>query len=163
MFEVGEYIIYGSNNVCRVEAIGTIETMKNDKVYYTLTPLYERGSKVFTPIDNTKVVIRKVISEKEAKDLLEEIKDIEELVITDEKNREKLYKEEIDSCDCKELVRIIKTLYNRKMERIKVGKKMTSSDERYYHMAEKKLYGELALVLNMDIDNVKEKVGEIIR
>ena len=41
MFEVGDYLIYGLNGVCRVEAVGTMEMsgMPKDRLYYTLIPV----------------------------------------------------------------------------------------------------------------------------
>ncbi len=35
-----------------------------DKMYYTLVPVYEEKSRLFTPVDNHKVVMRPVISKK---------------------------------------------------------------------------------------------------
>lgn len=65
MFEVGDFIIYGSNGVCRVENVGSMDMkgVPSDKMYYTLVPVYSSKTKVFTPVDNAKVIMRPVISE----------------------------------------------------------------------------------------------------
>lgn len=160
MFEIGDYIIYGTNGVCKVEAIGKLNLGNNsgDKTYYTLVPVYQKGSRVFTPVDNDKVVMRPVISENEAKDLIDNILDIESIWVQDEKKREEVYKKTLHKCDCLETVKIIKTLYMRQQMRIAEGKKVTASDERYLSIAEERLYGELALSLNME----KEQVADYI-
>ena len=44
---------------------------------------------------------------------------------------------------------MIKTSYQRNQARIKNGKKATTSDERYLHMAEDNLFGELAIPFKM--------------
>ena len=73
MFSIGEYIVYGMNGVCKVEEIGPMNMsgVDSDKIYYTLLPLYTKGSRVFTPVDNQKVVMRPVISEQEVCELID--------------------------------------------------------------------------------------------
>ena len=74
--------------------------------------------------------------------------------VQDEKNREQTYKEAIRACSCEEWVRIIKTLYIRKKTRLAEGKKVTSSDAKYLHMAEENLYGELSVVMGIPKDEM---------
>jgi CarD family transcriptional regulator len=157
MFEVGDYIIYGINGVCKVDAVGTMDVsgIPNDKMYYTLIPLYSKGSKVFTPIDNEKVVMRPVINKEEARALIDDIRNIETLWVADDKRRDMIFKEAMKKCDCREWVKIIKTLYLRKKLRIAEGKKGIVSDEKYLRQAEENLYGELAIPLEMDKDQVE--------
>lgn len=157
MFNVGDYIVYGVNGVCKVEEIGSLDSgnLPKDRVYYTLLPVYLKGSKIFTPADNKKVLMRPVLNKDEAMELIDDIRNIDALWITDEKKRENDYRDALKKCDCKELVRIIKTIYSRKQGRIAEGKKMTMGDEKYFHMAEESLYGELAIPLNMDKEEVK--------
>ena len=59
-------------------------------------------------------------------------------------------------CDCRQWVRIIKTLYFRKKERIAQGKKVTSVDEHYLKLAENQLYGELSVVMGMEKDELED-------
>ena len=117
MFVVGEYIVYGTTGVCKVEEIGPMQMMgpSKDKLYYTLAPLYSKGSKVFIPVDNEKVVMRPVLTKEEAEELVNEIPSIELLWVADEKSREDIYKTALRSCEPKEWIKIIKTLYLRKM------------------------------------------------
>jgi CarD family transcriptional regulator len=160
MFNIGDYVIYGTNGVCKVEKIGAINDfgISNDRVYYTLCPRYKKDSKIFTPIDSNKVIMRPVMSKDEAMQLIDEINDIESLWIPDEKRRETEYKEAIKTCSCRELIKIIKTIYLRKESRLAEGKKVTIKDEMYFSMAEDNLYGELAISLKMDKEAVKEFV-----
>ena len=81
--------------------------------------------------------------------------------IAEKERNEKLeetYKNAIRSCDARELVKIIKTIYLRKKERVAEGKKMTYSDEKYYRLAEGNLYGEVAVSLSMTKEEAKEFV-----
>lgn len=151
MFEKGEFVVYGSNGVCEVKDITTIN-MKDapkDRLYYILSPRYRKESKIFTPVDNEKTVMRAVLTKEEADELINSIPDIEELWVSNDKLREEKYKETMRSCDCRDWIKIIKTLYLRKQERIAQGKKTTAMDERYLRQAEENLYSELSLVLDM--------------
>ena len=157
MFEKGQLIIYGSTGVCVVDRIGPLDPSSGmgDRVYYTLSPFYSKESKIYTPVDNQKIVMRPILTQTEAEDLIKEIPEIQELGINDEKNREKDYKDALAKADCHEMIRIIKTIYPRQQKRLAAGKKITASDERYFNMAEDFLYKELAISLDMDVDKVE--------
>lgn len=168
MFEVGDYVVYRNNGVCKVEDIGPMDLPGSagskqpaeGRLYYTLVPIYAKGSKLYTPTDNEKVIIRPVISREAADELIDNIQDIETLWITDAKRRESVYKEALLKCDCREWIKIIKTLYLHQQSRIAEGKKATASDEKYLRIAEDNLYGELAIPLKMDKDMVEEFIIE---
>ncbi len=166
MFQAGDYIIYGNNGVCRVESVGTIEIIPGipkDKMYYTLKPLYIKGSTIYTPVDNQKVLIRPLISKEKAMELIDGAEEIETLWITNEKQREEIYKEELATCDCKEMIKIIKTVYQRMQSRLAEGKKITNNDRKYFKMAQDSLYGELAIVLDMKKEEVEDFITERMR
>ena len=165
MFQIGEYVVYGSTGVCKVVDIGPMNLPGVDKnrKYYTLEPAYSKGSKVFTPVDNNKNVIRPILTEDEANQLIEEIDELENIWIADERKRETVYKEVIARCDCKELMRVIKTIYERKKERMDAGKKITVSDGKYFKMAEDNLYNELSITYQLEPDEVKKYVLDRIK
>ncbi len=158
MFSIGEYIVYGLNGVCRVEEIGPMNMsgVESDKIYYTLLPLYTKGSRVFTPVDNQKVVMRPVISKQEACQLIDDMPSIDGIEVVDDKRRELAYKEAVKSCDCRELIRIINTALKRKEERLAQGKKMSACDERYLKQAQDTLYGEFAISLKIEKGEVQD-------
>ncbi len=160
MFQVGDYIIYGTRGVCRVQNIGTLDFSgaAKERLYYTLSPCYTEGSTIYVPVDSDGIVMRPIMGREEALKLIDGFKDIPELWIQDEKGREHVYKEAIRSCDNYELLRIIKTIYQRGRTRMAAGKKATVSDNKYFRIAEDNLYGELALSLDMEREAVKQYV-----
>lgn len=160
MFNIGDYIVYGINGICKVADITHPDIMgvDNDKLYYVLVPEKAKGSKLFCPTDNEKIMIRKVISKNEAKQIINESKDIEPLVISNERMRDNSYKDIMKSGDCRQWVKIIKTLYLRKSEREATGKKITATDERYLKMAEEDLYSELALATGGEKEQIKKEI-----
>ena len=165
MFSKGDYIVCGNNGVCVVEEITEMKLKGIDgsKLYYKLSPVENSSSTVFTPVDNQKVVMRKMLTKKAAEELIEGVPKLEPMPVPDDKQREELYKKVMRSCDPGELFRVIITLYERKMKRFALGKKNTSVDERYFKQFENNLYSELALALEKDrseiVDYIKEKIA----
>ena len=156
MFNVGDYIVYGTSGVCKVEEVTTMdmEGVPNDRLYYILKPVYISKSTIMTPVDNTKVVMRSVMTREEVDDLIDGMEGVETESINDDKKRGEKCKSVLASCESRELVRMIKSLHNRNQRRLAQGKKLTSGDERYFHMAEDSLYGEMAITLNIDKSEV---------
>ena len=164
MFEKGQYIIYGIRGVCEVMDITTIDRPggPQGKLYYVLRPYYHQDSKIVTPVDSDKTVIRPLLTREEALELIDRLQDVQEMEVTEDKQREERYKEALKTCDCRVWVSMIKALYLRRKDRIEQGKKMTDLDERYFKTAEENLYSELALSLGMSrdemVDYIKERV-----
>jgi CarD family transcriptional regulator len=161
MFEIGDFIIYGTNGICEVIDITTMDLpgIPGDKMYYVLQPGGQGDNRIFTAVDNRKMIMRKIMTWEEANHLIEEIPQIEELWISDEKQREELYKVSLRSCQGREWVKIIKTLYVRREERIAQGKKITATDERYLKLAEESLFGELAIPLQITRESMSELIA----
>lgn len=164
MFEVGELVIYGNTGVCRVTDIREqgLESGKGTRLYYELKPYYQRDSRIMTPVDNVKIPIRRILSEEEARDLLNEMPDIESLWIESDKTREAQYKECIRSADCRQWISIIKTLNQRRIDRQRQGKRMTTTDERYLRQAEEYLYSELSIPLKIPKEEMEDFMASII-
>ena len=162
MYELGDYIIYGNHGVCRVEEIGSLDISGVDKSIecYTLQPVFSKASTLYTPVDNDKVSMRKVITNDEALALIKQIPDTPLLWIENDKQREEAYKVALRDRDCIDWVKIIKTLFVRKQERVSQGKKLTFTDEKYLGIAQDLLYGELSIAMDMDKEEIENLVVE---
>lgn len=164
MFDKGDYVVYGGDGVFRVEEIGPLDIsgIPATQMFYTLKPISGRDSTVFSPIENEGSTIRPVMSKEDAKKLIDSIEEIELLEIPDDKKREIVFKESLRKYDNFELIRIMKTLIRRRNEKLAAGKKVTALDEKYYHIAEERLCGELTVALNMERGDVVKVVGDRI-
>ena len=160
MFKVGDLVVYGNNGVCTVDSIGpsSLSGADRNKDYYFLTPYYSGKCRIMIPCDNDRIVLRALITKDEANALIEDLENIGLMEITDEKNREQIYKNTIRGCDCREMFSLIKTIYLRKQTRLSEGKKVTSSDEKFFLIAEDKLYGELAVALGIEKNDIKDYI-----
>lgn len=163
MFTIGEIVVHVSDGICTVADIGTLDMaqISKERKYYTLIPFYDKGSKLFIPVDAAES-LREAMDEKAVIKLLEKLPDIEPIEIRDEKRRELEYKSAIRSGDCSRIIQIIKTIYLRQEKRMEDGKKITEVDERYFRMAEDKLYGEIALAMHMEKSEVLDFIKKYI-
>lgn len=149
MFEKGCYVVNANNGICEIRDIVTMDMGSGEKEYYVLVPIEESTAKVFLPVDIAEKRIRLAMNMDEAWSLIKEMKAVDEALVENEKEREKLYKEAINSRDPKQLISIMKTLYIRRQKRLEEGKKTTAVDDRYFKLAENQLYGELAFALKV--------------
>ncbi len=158
MFEKGDYVIYGNLGVCEVKDITTmnLDGVPKDKLFYVLYPYHQEGKKVYTPVDNQKTVMRKIITKEKAEELLHEAPEIETIQAANDKLREEQYKECIRSCECRQLIKVIKTFYKQKKLRMAQGKKMPAMDEKYSRIAEDNLFLELSIPLETPRSDIKD-------
>lgn len=164
MFGKDELIMCGGHGVCRVvDIIGNpIDRLDKKTKYYVLEPVFEKSSTIYTPVNNDKVIMRKIMNKQEAEELVDRITMIDTVWIQEEKRREQMYKEAIRTYDCQSLVQIIKTLYLRKQSRLREGKKVLSSDEQYLRKAEELLYSEMSLALSIPKEQVEEYIIQAV-
>ena len=162
MFDKGEYIVYDITGVCKVQDITTMDTGGNEKLYYVLEPVGISGSKIITPVEGNKSIMRPILSREEAYHLIDCIRDVDELGITDDKQREAMYKAALKTCDCREWIGMIKTLHFRKKDRLSHGKRLTEVDERYLKKAKDNLYRELSILLEMPAEDVERVIVDRI-
>ncbi len=164
MFHINDYVVYGEHGVCLIMDIGTPDISGIDQTcqYYVLQPCYSAGKTIYTPVDNEKVVMRRILTEQEATELINKIPVIDTIWITNEKFREDSYKKLLRSHLCEEWVKMIKTLYLRRIQRKAEGKTVTATDEKYLKMAENNLYGELSLALRIPADKLEDYITQKI-
>ena len=83
MFEIGEHIVYGINGICRVESIGPSPYDKNDtRTFYLLIPVNNpMCSTIYTPVDNERVPMRRLMTREEIEKLILALPEIETLAV----------------------------------------------------------------------------------
>ena len=163
MYQTGELILYGGTGVCRVTDIVARKFSRTEpeKLYYVLTPLYQTGT-ITTPVDNGKVFTRPVISRDEALSLIDSIPGIEAEAYHNQnlQQLENHYKHELESHDCRDLLRLTMSTYRKKQEREQAKLKFGAVDRRYMERAENLLFGELAVALDIEKDSVQSFIED---
>lgn len=153
MFNINDYVLY-KHDTCRVDNIVNY----NDKWYYVLIPVSDSSLKINVLKDNCNI-IRNVMSYDDAIKLIDSMPYID-VILESDKNIENEYKKCLSSLDYNELIKVIKTCYLRNKNRVDNKKKVSDKDLYYLSLAEKYLYNELAISLNISFDEVVKYVKE---
>ncbi|MGE5453843.1 MAG: CarD family transcriptional regulator [Methylocystaceae bacterium] len=163
MFKVNDYVVYGSTGVCQITDISKNEyTSDNETEYYVLHPVFSNNMTIMIPVNNTKVVMRAIITKDAVASLLASIPEQETIWIDDERERVNNFKAALKTGESEEWFKIIKTLHLEKEAKSVIGKKLTKTDEDIMNTAEKQLYEEFALALNISPDEVSPYIHEHI-
>ena len=153
MYKINDYIVY-RHDVCKIKKIKKIK----DNDYYVISPIDDNSLIINTPVDNKMGYIRDILSKEEAKKIIDSIKDIKAVDSINEKNVEATYKELLNSYSYENLIKIIKTTYERNNNRLINNKKISEKDDIYFKLAEKYLYNELAVSLNTTAEEIKNYI-----
>jgi CarD family transcriptional regulator len=153
MFNIGEILIY-RNDLCEVVDIKHRGKEMGD--YYVIIPLQDKSLKIEIPIANDNNNIRKLMTKEEIEKLINDIPNIPQVECEDKRFIENKYKELMSNKNPIDLIRIIKTTYinNKKI----IDSKIAIKNSNYFSLAEKYLYQEIAIVLNMEYEDVKAYV-----
>lgn len=156
MFSINQYVYYDGTGVCKIIDIKKEKFMNETKEYYVLKPIYQDKSTIHVPIDNEQLTsrIEPVIEVEELNALISKIPDIKAEWIENDNERNTAFKNAIHSGDRIEIIKILKTLHSRKSELDKKGKHLRVADAQIMNEAERILYNEIALVVNIDPDEV---------
>ena len=157
MYQIGDYVVKPIN----VKAIMHPDFVDDKKkLYYLLMPLSDKNTKIYVPVDMKDGTVRAVMTEKDAEALIRRIPKINKTWVNNEKERERSYKEVIQSNDPERLVGGIKLIYQRKKLRQEQGKRTTVVDERYFDIAENLLYSELEVVMKKNRNEINDLIKE---
>ena len=156
MFCVNDTILYGAQGVCRIASIVRESFGSGPVDYYVLKPVYNDNSTIYVPVENGDLTgkMRRILSSEEIIALIRSMPQEDLIWIENENQRKEAYREIIARGDRTELVKMIKTLYLHQQQRQAIGKKLHIADERFFKEAEKMLYDEFALVLNIKQEEV---------
>lgn len=152
MIQIGKQLMY-RDQVCTLVDIA--KQYRNDTDYYVLQYRGDQPLTIRVPVDLATKTMRPLITKKELKALVARIPHISAVELGKYTKGEE-YKRLLASGDHEDVIKVIKTAYLRKQERLEKSHKPTESDKLYFRQAEKRLYAEVACVLDMSIQEAKE-------
>ena len=152
MYTTGELIVY-KKEVCLIKEIK--KKYYKDMDYYILEPINDKSLKIKIPTNNK--YIRNLITKEKITEIISKIPSID-IIDTNDKLLETKYKELLKTDNYLDLIKIIKTTYLRNKERTDHNKKISEKDYNYFNLAEKYLYTEFSVVLNMTYDETKDYI-----
>ncbi len=156
MLTINTYVVYGTNGVCQITGIKKEKFGGSEKEYYLLKPINTEGSIIYVPLDNVMLTskIKNLLSLDEIHELIKHMPEEQITWIADSKLRGEKYKDIFGRGDRRELVCMMKSIYRQKKDRTREGKKLWSGDEKALNIAEKILFDEFAIVLNITPEQV---------
>ena len=164
MFEINDPIFFSGTGVCRITGIQAVKfgTMEEQECY-VLKPVADPSSCLYIPVMNDEVQsdIRPVLTQEAVSHLIHMMPQEESIWISNDRDRCKDYLAKIQSCDSRQLIKIIKTLYIEKNINSKT-KRLNTSDAKIMSIAEKLLYEEFAFVLGIDPKEVVSYIRDRI-
>lgn len=152
MFDIGDYVVY-KRDVCKI--VGIKEKYYKDMDYFSLEPVFDSTLKIDVPKNSN--LLRNVLSKEEVENTIDKIPTIE-VIETNDKLLENEYKKLLHDGGYDGLIKIIKTTYLRNSDRLNNKKKVSEKDENYFNLAEKYLYNEFAVALEVSPEEAKEYV-----
>lgn len=162
MFAIGDLIVYGNTGVCEVTDIVTLDSkvIDNKQPYYVLKPL-SHESVIYSPVNNTKVMMRPIISKEEAERLIDMIPSIHAEAYHNRTSRDlwEHYESIMKNFSCADLIELTMSIYAKKIESEQQNRKFGSIDQRFMKQAEDLLFDELGAALNIPKEEVPQYIA----
>ncbi len=159
MYKIDDYVMY-RHDVCKIKDIR--ENKLTGKTYYVMTPLDDESLIIDIPTEDKMGFLREIISKKDAEKLINSIPNIEPLEGIKDKDLVFLYKDLLNTGTHENLIKIIKTTYLRNENRLINKRKISEKDNTYFKLAEKYLYNELSVSLDMTVNEVKNYIIKVL-
>lgn len=153
-YKVGDLVVHG-HEIGRVTEI--IKDFRGQGPHYRIQAVSDDSLFVTTPVDQKNTLLRSIINKKDAEEIIDEILSIN-CVELEVRNAEAVYNDLIRSGDHRDMVRLIKTSYEKCADKAKKGMRSNEKDKLYLRLGEKLLYSEFAVALNKSFDETKEYV-----
>lgn len=149
MFQVGDTVVHPGEGLCEVRDIRTEEFVAGQpRQYYALRPL-RAGTEttVFLPVDQTRVLLRAVMSVQLAQTLEEEAQKQAPVWTDNERTRQETVSRIMHEAQPVAMMRLVMDLRAEQTRRRSVGKKLRYADEHALTEARRLLRQELETVL----------------
>lgn len=160
MFKINDCVVYRTNGVCRITDIKKEQFGSETKEYYVLTPVFGNTSTVYVPLDSKELTdkMKQIIPAQEVHGIIDRALHCPTKWIENDRQRSKEYSAILEKGDAVELFSLVGILIHHKEELEAAGRKFRVTDKRIMEAAQKILYEEFAISLNIDIENVSSYI-----
>ncbi len=164
MYQIGDMVAYASTGVCTVTDIREEKFGGVTRMYYILTPVGST-SVVYVPTDNEQLLakMRPLSTRDEVHDVISSIRREEAPAWIDDNHRRSIYFQEVlGGGDLLELMRLTRSIRSRREALAERGKRNLMADENVNKRAERILFGEIAEVVGIRIDEVEAYIVDLL-
>ena len=164
MYSCGDLVVYGMHGVCKIAGIEERTVDRKAITYYALAPVGQAGAQFYIPVHNETAVakMRPLLNRESLENLLRSNAILEDVWIPDEGKRKQYYKEVICSGDREALLRMVRTLHLQRRTQLAMSRKFHLCDENFLRDAERLLYSEFSIVLDIPVKEVASYILEKI-
>ncbi len=161
MFSIGEYVVYGSGEICRIaEKTEKCFDGKNDKEYCKLIPLDSVNSTYYVPAESMDRNVRKLLTKEEIYNIIDSMPNAEGIWFNDKNIRREQFGAMLKSDDFSGIIGMMKSIYEERRKRSENGKQLIASDEKAFIAAENLINREFSIVLGINADEVENFIHE---
>ena len=162
MYEQGEILVYGNQGVCRLIDIRRERFTDRSAMYYILLPLFDGRSKVYVPVENSKLAskLRPVMVKETLLTMMSEAKQNSAEWEKDDRKRNQLFRDIVADGLTAELLTVMKTLILHKRELSQTVRRLHSADEKTLALCEKIAGEEFAYAFGVEVDDALSHIEQ---
>ncbi len=162
MFQVNDLVVYGNLGISVITDVcyQNLVDAPDEQLYYTLKPLHQQCV-IHTPVNSTKVFMRRVISKEEAEALIDRIPSIRPEPYHNKAISQltEHYTAAFHTHELIDLVKLTMSIYAKRQEVEAQNRKFSVVDERFLQRAEDLLFSELSVALAIPRESVPDYIA----
>ena len=166
MCQIGDKVIHINGGVFVVEEIKIMNYGFGDVRYICLKPYFvdtvNKTLTIFVPYDKKEELIRPIMTKEMALEVINKIKNIEPIWYQEAKARKEKFGQLLNTHDIDNICIIVKSLYVKQLELQENNKSLNLMDYDYLKKLKKGIEEELAIALNINVDEVGELITKTI-
>ncbi len=165
LFKEGDYIFYGSGGICIVDSIREMpfEGARAGVPYYVLHTLAEPKQTILNPTDNDKVLMRAVMTKKEACDVLSALPSLMPFEAENARALREKYMNAIKSASPTEWCRVLCTYETRRRATEAKLARVTEAERGFYTQALSLLSAEVALAEGVSVTDASAEISDVVK
>ncbi len=165
-FKKDQHVVYGKMGVCRVVDRQRLAFGGEKEEYYILAPARDPRSSVYVPCGNETLMarLRPLLTKEEIDEILSCVAQVDVPWTEDRGERATQFRAIISGGDRRQILRLVRCLYEKKQEKLAAGKKLSAADEAFLQECIRLIEEEFVLALGIPAkqvdDYIRERIGE---
>lgn len=159
---VGDYVVYSTKGICRVDSIEAKNFDKESRNYFVFIPVFDLKSTYFIPVDYdcNKIQIKSALTRQEAEELIAFNKNTKPAEwIANSNERKQVYDKFYKTGSRKDIIKVIKAIKAHEIRQKAVGKQLYAADDRLLKGCVNLICTELAFILEKTPEEIQEQLG----
>ena len=158
MLCIGKVVVHKKHGICTI----TQHLKMSGQDYYQLIPRFDESMSIFVPTSKECELLRDVLTKNEADDLISYMRNIDDVLIEDTKERRDDFHKKFSSGELKDLAYICRKLFLLKKAKEETNSKFCLTDSTLFEKANKMLLDELSIAYDIDRSQIFDYVSKLI-